>query len=114
MLRTTFVLAAVFLALGAGPALAGQAAPAGQAQAKGAPAAAAIDLNTATVAQLETLPGVGAKLAERILQYRQKNGRFNKVEELMNVQGIGEKNFLRLKPLVTVSPVQKHEASAPR
>ena len=94
--------------------MAGQAPPSGQAQAKGAPAAATIDLNTATLAQLETLPGVGAKLAERILQYRQKNGRFNKVEELMNVPGIGEKNFLKLKPLVSVSPVQKHEASAGR
>jgi comEA protein len=63
-----------------------------------------LNLNTATLAQLETLPGVGPSLAGRIIEYRQKNGPFKKVEELMNIRGIGEKNFLRLKPLVTVTP----------
>lgn len=73
--------------------------------AKTAPAAAAsapINLNTATQAQLESLPGIGAKAAQRILEYRQKNGSFKKIEDLMNVKGIGEKSFLRLKPLITV------------
>jgi len=69
-----------------------------------APAAGtSIKLNTATVAQLETLPGVGKATAERILEYRQKNGGFKKTEDLMNVRGIGEKNFLKLKALVTVT-----------
>jgi competence protein ComEA len=69
-----------------------------------APAAgAAINLNTATVAQLETLPGVGKSTAERILEYRQKNGGFKRVEDLMNVRGIGEKSFLKIKPLITVN-----------
>jgi competence protein ComEA len=67
------------------------------------PAAALVNLNTATQAQLESLPGVGPKLAERILDYRQKNSQFKKLEDLMNVQGIGEKNFLKLKPLLTVT-----------
>jgi len=66
--------------------------------------AAAVDLNSASVADLETLPGVGRATAERIVEYRQKNGAFKKIEELMNVKGIGEKSFLKLKPLVTVSP----------
>lgn len=66
-------------------------------------AAAPVNLNTATVAQLETLPGIGKATAERILEYRQKNGGFKKIEDLMNIRGIGEKNFLRLKPLVTVT-----------
>ena len=61
-----------------------------------------ININTATAEQLDALPGVGAKLAARIVDYRQKNGGFKKVEDLMNVQGIGEKNFLKLKPLITI------------
>jgi competence protein ComEA len=64
--------------------------------------AAMVNLNTATQAELETLPGVGAKMAARIIEYRQKKGPFKKIEELMNVQGIGEKNFLKLKPQLTV------------
>jgi competence protein ComEA len=61
-----------------------------------------VNLNTASSAELETLPGVGAKMAARIIEYRQKKGPFKKIEELMNVQGIGEKNFLKLKPQLTV------------
>jgi competence protein ComEA len=67
-----------------------------------APATAAVNLNSATQAQLETLPGIGAATAKRIIEYRQKNGNFKKVEELMNVKGIGEKAFLKLKAQVTV------------
>ena len=67
-----------------------------------ASASAPVNLNTATAAQLETLPGIGKATAERILEYRQKNGSFKKVEDLMNVRGMGEKSFLKLKPLVTV------------
>ena len=64
---------------------------------------APVNLNTATQAQLETLPGIGAKAAQRILEYRQKNGSFKKLEDLMNVKGIGEKSFLKLKPRLTVT-----------
>jgi competence protein ComEA len=41
-------------------------------------------------------------MAARIIDYRQKNGGFKKLEDLMNIQGIGEKNFLKLKPLITI------------
>lgn len=66
-----------------------------------------VNLNTATQAQLESLPGLGPKVAERILEYRKKNGTFKKIEDLMNVKGIGEKSFLKLKPLLTVSDKEK-------
>lgn len=71
--------------------------------AKAAPAPASININTATAAELEALPGVGAATAARILEYRQKNGGFKKIEDLMNVRGIGEKTFLNLKALIVVA-----------
>jgi competence protein ComEA len=61
-----------------------------------------VNINTATADQLAGLPGIGAKMAARIIDYRQKNGGFKKLEDLMNIQGIGEKNFLKLKPLITL------------
>jgi comEA protein len=78
-----------------------------------ATAAAVVNLNTATVAQLESLPGIGKATAERIIEYRQKNNGFKKIEELMNVRGIGEKSFLQLKPLITVSASRAERASQP-
>ena len=73
-----------------------------QAAAPAAQAAPALNLNAATVDQLETLPGIGRKTAERIIEYRTKNGGFKRIEDLMNVKGIGEKSFLKLKPLIAV------------
>lgn len=62
-----------------------------------------VDLNQADQAELETLPGVGPRTAELIIEYRDDNGRFQKIEDLMNVRGIGERTFLRLRDLVRVS-----------
>ena len=67
---------------------------------------AIVNLNTATAAELEGLPGIGAKTAARIVEYRQKNGNFKKIEELMNVQGVGEKNFLKIKAQISVGGVK--------
>jgi competence protein ComEA len=97
------ILAVIALAAAGTAAEQKAAAPAkASAEAKATPASP-VNLNTATQAQLETLPGIGAKAAQRILEYRQKSGNFKKVEDLMNVKGIGEKAFLKLKPLVTVT-----------
>ena len=107
-MRALFLLLTI-VAMAAIPAAAHQSSPKTETPAaaakaeKPAAAGALVNLNTATQAQLETLPGVGAKAAERILEYRQKNGQFKKIEDLMNVKGIGEKSFLKLKPLLTVT-----------
>lgn len=63
-----------------------------------------INLNTSTAAQLALLPGIGPKTAELIIQYRQKAGGFKKIEEIMNVRGIGEKSFLKIRNLISVTP----------
>lgn len=61
-----------------------------------------VNLNTATVQQLEALPGVGPVLAQRIVDYRQRKGRFISIRQLMEVEGIGEKKYASLKDHVTV------------
>jgi len=94
----------VLLVALAAPVSAQEKAPA---KTKAAASSAPINLNTATVQQLEALPGVGTRTAQLIVEHRQKNGGFKKVEELMNIKGIGEKSFLKLKPMVTVTPPEK-------
>ncbi len=61
-----------------------------------------INLNTATATELMQLPRVGAKTAERIIAFRKQNGSFKRIEEIMNVKGIGEKTFGKLKPFLTL------------
>lgn len=76
-------------------------APLGGGPASG-PAGDKVNLNTADAAALETLPRVGPALAARILAWRDANGRFTSVEDLLGVSGIGEKTFAGLKDLVTI------------
>jgi competence protein ComEA len=64
--------------------------------------AAKIDLNTASVAQLDTLPGVGPVTAQHIVDWRSRNGRFVRLEQLREIDGIGERRFQQLRELVTV------------
>lgn len=64
--------------------------------------AAKINLNSATAEQLTTIPGIGPATAKLIIEHRTKVGKFNRVEELMNVKGIGEKKFEKIKDLFDV------------
>ena len=61
-----------------------------------------ININTATEAQLETLPGIGETLSKRIVAYREKVGDFKKIEDLTGVEGIGSKKFDAVKDHITV------------
>ncbi|HYA48465.1 MAG TPA: ComEA family DNA-binding protein [Burkholderiales bacterium] len=65
---------------------------------------AKININTATQAELESLPRIGPKVAQRIIDYRTQNGNFKRVEDIMKVKGIGEKIFAQIKDLITVGP----------
>ena len=65
-------------------------------------ASGVVNLNTATAAQLEMLPGIGAKRASDIVALRKSVGRFENVDELLDVKGIGEKALAKLKPYVVL------------
>ncbi|WP_415830853.1 ComEA family DNA-binding protein, partial [Janibacter anophelis] len=85
----------------------GGAAPGGAAPGAGTPGApgtpdALVNLNTADLATLETLPGVGPVLAQRIIDWRTEHGGFTSVEELGEVSGVGDKTYATLAPEVTV------------
>jgi len=61
-----------------------------------------IDLNAASAEQLESLPGIGPVTAKRIVDYRDKVGKFKRIEEIINIQGIGDKKFERIKDRLTI------------
>ena len=61
-----------------------------------------ISINQATKEQLEKLPGVGESLAERIIAYRKEQGKFQSVEDLKNVSGIGEKKYAALADMISL------------
>lgn len=62
-----------------------------------------VNVNTATAEQLQLLPGIGPALAKRIIEFREANGPFEKVDELVAVRGIGEKSLAKLRPYVVTS-----------
>jgi competence protein ComEA len=89
-------------------ALAASAAAHVSAAAPAAPKASAsearpVDLNTADSSALESVPGIGKSLSQRILAFREKNGPFQSVDDLLKVQGVGEKSIQKLRPYLTVS-----------
>jgi competence protein ComEA len=109
------VVAVAFLALGAGEALAGKRVAKKQ-------LTGVVNLNTASAQQLDLLPGVGAKAAKKIIDYRAKTP-FSKVEDLTQVKGFGKKKLEKLRPYLSVNgattlkavpmPVAAGEAGTP-
>lgn len=61
-----------------------------------------LNINTATQAQLETLPGIGPSTATKIITYRKEKGKFNKIEDVKEVSGIGNSKFEQIKEYITI------------
>ena len=81
--------------------------------------AGVVNINTADAAQISYLPRVGAKAAQRVVEYRTQNGPFHKTTDLMQVTGFGDKTFERLNPYITVEgkttlTAKVHGARKPR
>ena len=69
-----------------------------------------VNLNSATVTELMQLPRVGQKTAERIIAFRKQHGGFQRPEEVMNVKGIGEKSYAKLKTFLVATPAPRPAA----
>lgn len=95
ILATGLVLFLIF-----GPLLARQS----NRQSNSATAPAKININTATLEELQTLPRIGPAIAQRIIDYRKEHGPFKRIEDLLKVQGIGERVFEQIKDRITVGP----------
>jgi competence protein ComEA len=104
----SLVLAAGLFAHQALPVLAApapskrQAEPASQGSGEGV-----VDINKATIEDLVAVPGLGKSLAQRIVDFREKNGPFGEVDDLLKVQGIGEKSLVKLRPHLTCSKASR-------
>jgi competence protein ComEA len=96
IVATTLAFAMAALMVAGSAVAAGKPAPTGK-----------VNINTASADQLTALPGVGPKLAARIVEYRQKSGSFRAPHDLLNVQGIGEKNFAKLEQYLSVGEAAK-------
>lgn len=82
--------------------ISGQEIPAEVPNGESSQPAGLININTATAAQLETLPGIGPVIAQRIVDYRNANGPYPSVSALLNVEGIGEKRLSAILHLITI------------
>lgn len=86
--RALAILITLIVAAAAGTALAAPDEP--------------VNVNTATAEQLTEIPGIGTSLASRIVEFREQNGPFERVDDLLKVRGIGERSLEKLRPYVTV------------
>ncbi|HEX4001051.1 MAG TPA: helix-hairpin-helix domain-containing protein [Candidatus Acidoferrales bacterium] len=82
--------------------------------AKKKPPAHPLDLNTATVKQLEQLPGVGPTTAKAIVEFRAKTGRFQRVTDLLVIRGVSETKLKKMRPYITVGPPPKNPPASAR
>ncbi len=73
-----------------------------------------VDINSAKKSELLNLPRIGDQLADRILEYRDANGGFRSVDELLEISGIGEKTLARLRPLCVAGPLPEPEETTPK
>jgi competence protein ComEA len=80
----------------------GETVPMSPALSSGGAVIGPVNINTATAAELETLSGIGPKTAKTIVEYREANGPFETIEDIMNVPGIGEGTFEKIKDGITV------------
>jgi len=88
----------------AAPAAAAPGAPEGaSAQVKGQ---GSVDVNAASEEELVNVPGIGKSLARRIVEFREKNGPYRQIEDLLKIQGIGEKSLQKLRPYLSVGKVR--------
>ena len=71
-------------------------------EARSSPARVHVNINTASAKELEQLPGIGPVIAERIVAYREKNGRFKRREDVIMVDGISEKKFEEIRSMIVV------------
>lgn len=97
--RRRFLLLLLALAVVAGSVASGQA--------RAADDSGLIDINRAGSEELQELPGVGPSLARKIVEFREKNGPYQSVDELLKIRGIGEKSLERFRHLVTVGKASK-------
>jgi len=72
-----------------------------------------VNINTATRTELIQIPKIGEKMADQIVEFRKANGPYKRIEEIMNIKGIGEKTFLSIKPYITVG-VQSASKNKPK
>jgi competence protein ComEA len=70
-----------------------------------------VNINTATIAQLETLPGIGPTTAKSIVNFREKSGPFQSVEDLLAIKGISKTKLEKLRPYVTIGPPKPKQQS---
>lgn len=109
----TLILSTLLLGSGAAWAAERSTAPAQAAPAVDSAPAPRLDLNKATRDELVGIPGIGPRIAQAILDLRSRKGSFVKIEELLEVRGIKQKNLDKIAPLLTIAPRQNSASAVP-